>query len=75
MTVLSITFRLCIVAITLYRSIMVCDSITGIPGRPENLLVDIEEDFRPGFLGHAVLNVSWHQPEGIANIVDIVTLF
>ena len=38
---------------------------TQVPSQPRFLTIEwIREDFRPGFRGRAIVNVSWDQPQG-----------
>ena len=37
---------------------------TRFASHPTGIDIIVTEDFRPGFFGHAILNISWNKPTG-----------
>lgn len=37
---------------------------THFASHPTGIDIIVTEDFRPGFFGHAILNISWNKPTG-----------
>ena len=39
---------------------------TQFPSHPNisTIMLEIEEDFRPGFAGHGIIDIAWEKPAG-----------